>query len=61
MNKLIIIEILLLFFTLTACFEKKSDLYKKIAVADSLSRYDQRDSAKNILKSINISKAQKLR
>lgn len=55
MQKLSIIVIFIIFLVLTACFEKSSELYKKIAAADSLSRYDQRDSAKNILKSINIS------
>ncbi|MBQ3657992.1 MAG: hypothetical protein II956_14320 [Bacteroidales bacterium] len=55
MQKLSIIVIFILFLVLTACFEQNSELYRKIAVADSLSRYDQRDSAKNILKSINIS------
>ena len=55
MQKLSIIVIFILFLVLTACFEQNSELYRKSAVADSLSRYDQRDSAKNILKSINIS------
>lgn len=55
MQKLSIIVFFIFFFILTACFEQSSELYEKIAVADSLSRYDQRDSAKNILKSINIS------
>lgn len=32
MSKLIIVDFFLLFFTLTACFEKKSELHKKIAV-----------------------------
>lgn len=57
MKKLRIIVYLILNFTLNACFEKNGEIYQNIALADSLSRYDQRDSAKKILQTINLSSA----
>ena len=57
MNKLIIIEILLLYFTLTACFEKKSNLYKKIEEVDYLIRNNQRDSAEKVFYSLDMTSA----
>ena len=57
MKKLNIIILLLIFITLNSCFEKKSDLYQKIADVDTLIRQNQRDSAKAIFGTLDISNA----
>jgi len=59
MRKFIIIELLLTIYTITACFESQSELYQKIITIDSLSRYNQRDSAVMIFRTIDITNAPK--
>jgi len=57
MKKLNIVAIFILFFTLTACFEKKSDLYRKLENVDYLIRNNQKDSAENIFNALDMLEA----
>ncbi|MBR4677372.1 MAG: tetratricopeptide repeat protein [Bacteroidales bacterium] len=58
MKKLNIIAIFILFFTLTACFKKKSDLYRKLENVDYLIRNNQRDSAESIFNALDMANAE---
>ena len=59
MEKLIIIIKLLLFITLTSCFENETALYQKIADVDTLIRQNQRDSAKAVFGTLDITNAKR--
>ena len=51
------IAIIILFLTIAACFEQKSDFSQKIATVDSLIRVDQRDSAISLFETLECANA----
>lgn len=56
MRNLFEAALIIVFCSVAACSEQKTDVYKQLVTADSLSRHDQYDSAKTLLASMDTTK-----